>query len=113
VSVIRSSLTAWSGFALGPLAWAVSTQANYSWATLRCNEGIRFTSLIALVLALCAVGGAALSWRALRQVDASPAEAPRKPRTERFVASLGIGFGLLFALGILFQLAATFIFSGC
>jgi len=112
MSASRSSLVAWSGFAMGPFAWGASTQANYTWVTLSCDAGVSSTTLLTLVFALISLTGACLSWRALRSLQSAPAEAPYKPRTERFVAGLGIGMGFLFALAILFQFAATLIFTG-
>ena len=102
-------MVAWSGFAAGPLAWAVSTQASYAWVSLKCSDGVRPTTLIALTFAFFALGGTYLSWRSVRDVDA--VDIPL--RTHRFIANLGIGTGLLFTLVILFQLAATLIFVGC
>jgi hypothetical protein len=106
-------LAAWSGLAAGPFGWALSTQANYAWVTLRCQSGGVAAVWVALASALLAVLGALVSWRSLRHVETAPALLPRKPRTERFIAMLGVGLGALFTLVILFQLAAALVFGGC
>jgi hypothetical protein len=106
---VRSSIGPWSGFAAGPLAWAASTQANYTWVTLQCGNGTRITTWIAVAFACFAIGGAYLSWRSIDAVEGVGIPL----RTHRFIAKLGMAMGILFTLVILFQLAATLIFAGC
>lgn len=109
----RSALYSWAGSIAGPAAWALSTQASYSWATLSCDAGARSSTFLTIALALLSLAGAFFSWRALRAIDISPAQPPRTPRTKRFVAGMGIGMGILFSIGILFQFLATVVFTGC
>lgn len=103
----------WAGLLSGPLAWAVSSQGNYALASWPCTNIERPTAWIALALVLASLLGGILSWTALRSVAAAPAGAVRKPRTERFLAGIGIALALLFALGIALQGFAGMVFNGC
>jgi hypothetical protein len=104
--------TSWGGLFAGPLAWAVSTQLNYVLAPWGCAHDLRIVPAVAVVLAVLALAGGALSWRAYTCGGAS-FKAERDVRTERFVAMLGIMAALLFALVILMQGAAALILNGC
>jgi len=108
----RSGIS-WAGLAAGPGAWALSTQANYALATPQCLFGVFPVPWIAMLLALAALGGTWLSLLAYRQAEAAPAAGLRKPRTEVFLALIGIGAGLLFAIVILLQAYAGMVFTGC
>ena len=103
----------WAGLALGPLAWALSTQLNYILPSWQCGRHAYPVPWIALILAILSVAGAWLSFLAFRNMEVSPADLPRKPRTERFVSLVGAGSGALFALGILLQGFAGIVFIGC
>jgi hypothetical protein len=104
----------WAGLALGPGAWALSTQANYSLAGWGCTAHANPITLLALLLVLTALAGAAMSWRAwsvagprrgiLLQDDGRPAS---------FLALLSMLIALLFAAVILMQGAAGLILTGC
>ena len=107
-----SSLQSLAGLVLGPGAWAISTQANYVLAGLQCGWRVYPTPFVGLALALLALGGGVLSWRAWQ---AAPAERePQRSReTERFLAGLSLLSALLFASVILLQAIAGLVFTGC
>jgi hypothetical protein len=104
--------TSWAGLFAGPLAWGVSTQLNYVLASWQCAHQVRIVPVVAFVLALLALLGGALSWRAARSGGAS-FKPERDTRSERFVATLGMMAAGLFALVILMQGAAGLILDGC
>ena len=108
----RSGIS-WAGLAAGPSAWAVSTQVNYALAAPQCLLGVFPIPWLALLFAVLALGGTWLSLLAYRQAEAAPASGLRKPRTEVFLALVGIGAGLLFAAVILLQAYAGMVFTGC
>ncbi|MBZ9811563.1 hypothetical protein LB542_26915 [Mesorhizobium sp. BR1-1-9] len=104
--------TSWGGLLSGPLAWAVSTQLNYSLVPWQCNHQVPVVLPLALLLALFSLMGGALSWQAKRQGGA--AFKPERTRgTEHFVASLGMLAALLFALVIIMQGSAALILDEC
>jgi hypothetical protein len=104
----------WAGLALGPGAWGLSTQANYSLVSWSCTAPANPIGLVALVLMLTALAGAAISWRAwyvagatrniLLQEDGRPGS---------FLALLSMLIALLFAAVILMQGAAALVLTGC
>src|SRR5438477_11174066 len=90
-----------AGLAAGAAAWAISTQLNYALVGNGQVPG-RSVPWIALALALVALVGGALSWRAWQ----SPGEllgnqAGGKPR--QFVAGMGVFASILFAGAIALQ----------
>ena len=103
----------WAGLSAGPFAWALSTQVNYILPAWQCDNHRYPIPWIALGLAVASVAGTCFSLIAFRRTQAHPADLPRKPRSERFVALLGVGTGILFALGILLQGFAGIVFIGC
>ncbi|MER8553892.1 hypothetical protein NKH69_13300 [Mesorhizobium sp. M0976] len=104
--------TSWGGLLSGPLAWTVSTQLNYAVVEWQCAHRIAIIPVIALVLAVLALLGGALSWRARQQGGA--AFKPERTRgTEDFVANVSILSAVLFTLVIVMQGAASLILDGC
>jgi hypothetical protein len=95
-----------AGLYAGPVAWLVSTQANYSLATLDCEVDIPIVPIVALGLIAISLFGCFLSWR-------EPIIPWRDGHPHRFVAAIGIAMALLFALAILLQGAAGLFLSGC
>jgi hypothetical protein len=103
------------GLYVGPACWLVSTQLNYSLAASICGWGGSTTiGVIALVLALLSLCGAAFAWRgwraapAGRSVEASDSHYPAK-----FLAGMGVITGLLFAAVIALQGSAAFFLEAC
>jgi hypothetical protein len=103
----------WAGIGFGPTAWAVSLQTNYALVPRLCEGRIGLISIFAALLTLVATAGALISLRAARApvesqwLDSSGGSPPQ------FIAWVGVGSGLVFALAILNQLAATLIVNGC
>lgn len=102
----------WGGLLTGPLAWAISTQLNYALVPWECSHHVALIPFAALLLALLAAAGGALSWRACGAGGAAFKPA-REERTERFVATLGIMAASLFGLVIVMQGAASLILGSC
>lgn len=103
----------WAGIFAGPIAWGLSTQANYALTNLQCLWGVYPAPWISLVLATAAFFGAWLSFKAFQSHETEPKGASRKPRTEYALAMLGVGMGVLFGMVILLQATAVFVFTGC
>jgi hypothetical protein len=103
----------WAGLLSGPAAWGLSTQGNYALAMPQCLSGVHPTPWVALLLALIALAGGALSFLTYRRTAAHPEQGDRKPRTETFYAVLSMGVAVLFALVILLQGFAGMVFTGC
>ena len=106
---IRLHGLSWAGLLSGPGAWALSTQLNYALVPWDCPRQLGVVPWTALLLVLFALGGGALSWRALRRPDI----VARPERTARFIALLGIWAALLFALIVALQGSAGLVFTGC
>jgi hypothetical protein len=109
----RSRLLYWAGVALGPLAWGVNLQGVYMLAHFSCENTKVSGAILSAVLAIVALAGTAISARAVRRgAGAEWADAQGGgPRT--FMAWLGVGSGVLFALVIANQLAASLMISPC
>lgn len=103
----------WAGLLAGPGAWGLSTVVNYALALPQCLSDVQPTSWIAVLLAIVALAGAALSLIAYRRTEADPEQGARKPRTEVFFSLVSIGTGVLFAVVILLQAYAGLVFTGC
>jgi hypothetical protein len=109
----HSRLLYWAGVALGPLAWGMNLQGVYVFAHFMCDKTRLSGSILSAVLAILALAGTAISARAVRRsAGAEWADAQGGgPRT--FMAWLGVGSGVLFALVIANQLAASLMISPC
>ena len=104
----------WAGLALGPAAWGLSTQANYSLAGWSCTAALRPIPSSAFVLVLIALAGAAISWRAWHVSGANRGILLQDDgRPGSFLALLSTLIALLFAAVILMQGAAGLILTGC
>jgi hypothetical protein len=109
----RSRLLYWAGVALGPLAWGINLQGVYVLAHFSCETTRISGAILSCVLAIVALAGTAISARAVRRgAGAEWADAQGGgPRT--FMAWLGVGSGVLFAVVIANQLAASLMISPC
>jgi hypothetical protein len=104
----------WAGLAVAPAAWALSTQGNYTLANWTCGRWPNLVVFVALALALSALIGGVLSWRAWRSSGAGAEillHADDRPHA--FLALLSAGLALLFAAVILMQAVAGLVLSGC
>lgn len=105
--------SSWLGFFLPPAAWAISLQTNYALVPVVCDGRVMIVSAITAFLAATALAGGLLALRAARMplevewLDASGG-LPRQ-----FVALVGAGEGILFALAIGNQFIASLIVNGC
>jgi hypothetical protein len=110
-------LARWSssaGIWIGALAWATSTQLNYSLVPWVCASGMRITPFTAGVLALVALVGAGLSGLAFRNRPTRlETQTPQAGTPHVMLAVIGMGAGALFALVIVMQAAAGFFLTGC
>src|SRR3954447_8155730 len=103
-----------AGLYAGPVAWLVSTQANYALVPWVCAHKVRVIPIVALALIAASLFGAFLSWRAYAAARPTPPEdASGGERPHRFVALVGMLTAGLFALVIAVHGAAGFVFSGC
>jgi hypothetical protein len=112
VIALRQGIS-WAGIVSGPFSWMLSTQANYAFASWPCANETRMVAWAALALALLAIAGGVISWRALDRNVASPGTSPRKPRSENLAALLGVTLAALFALVIGVHGLAGLVFTGC
>lgn len=103
----------WAGVALGPAAWAVSTQTLYALTPEACTRSSAATIIVAALLVVVAVAGAVISLRAIRLGATAEWADAQGGRARNFVAWLGVGSGVLFALVIANQLAAALMISPC
>lgn len=108
-----AGFSVWVGIALGPLAWALSQQASYVLASLRCGPGGSHAVLVVNAMAaLVALLGLALCWHGRR----TPAgfQPTGSARAERhFLAGIGMALGGLFTLVIVAQGLAGVFFNAC
>jgi len=103
-----------AGVYAGPVAWLVATPANYALVPWVCAHEIQLIPVVALVLAGASLFGGVLSWRGYASAATTPLpDSSGGGRPHRFVALIGIGMALLFAIIILLQGAAGLVFHGC
>ena len=103
----------WLGVALGPVAWAINLQAIYALTPHVCARPSSATIVLSVVMALIAAAGSLISLRAVRRDAAAEWSEAQGGRARNFMAWLGVGSGLIFALVILNQLAAALMISPC
>jgi hypothetical protein len=103
----------WAGVALGPIAWGINLQSVYAFAHFSC-EGTRASgSILSIALAIVALAGTAISARAVRRAAGAEWTDVQGGGPRTFMAWLGVGTGVLFALVIANQLAASLMISPC
>ena len=112
MSATSSRLASVAGLALGPVCWAVSTQAAEVVAFLDCDR--QRLILAPLGLALAAIAAAA----GVASLIAAPASGREwldhaGGRAGRLLGAVSFVAGLLFAVVIADQLAATMIVARC
>jgi hypothetical protein len=105
-----ASAGSWVGF----LAWATSTQLNYSLVPWECDTGLRITPWVALALMLIALAGGVLSWRSFRARSQRLAtHTPAAGTPFAMLAIVGMLTSLLFSLIIGLQGSAALIVMRC
>jgi hypothetical protein len=105
----------WAGVLVGPLAMLTQLQANYSLVLWACKTGGTWSLHLVSLLALAATAAAGLvAWRDFRAAGAEWDDdgAGVMPRS-RFMAAVGVMTSALFALVILAQWAAVFLYDPC
>jgi hypothetical protein len=103
----------WLGLALGPAAWAVNLQTIYAITPHACARPTPATVILSIVMALIAITGTLLSLHAIRRDAAAEWTETQGGRAQNFMAWVGVGSGIIFALVILNQLAAALMISPC
>lgn len=103
----------WAGVALGPLAWGINLQAAYALMPHACAGSSTATIALSIAMALLAACGGLISLRSAgRDAPAEWIDA-QGGRARDFMAWLGVGSGVIFALVILNQLVATVMIQPC
>jgi hypothetical protein len=103
-----------TGLWLGALAWATSTQLNYTLVSWMCSNGIRLAPFTAVVLAALSLSGAAISAFAFRhRRERLETQTPHGGTPHEMLAVIGMAAGVLFALIIVMQGTAGFFLTGC
>lgn len=103
----------WLGVALGPAAWGINLQTIYAITPLVCAKPSSATIVLSIVMAIVATSGSLISLRAIRHDAAAEWTEAQGGRARSFMAWLGVGSGVVFALVILNQLAAALMISPC
>jgi hypothetical protein len=102
-----SRTPALAGLFAGASAWYAAHDIGLYFSGENCQHGWIAPTVHAVALIIC-LAGATLSFRTLRATPPSPALEPK-----HFLAILGCFAGLLFALVLMWQGAATLVYSGC
>ncbi|MBB4366135.1 uncharacterized membrane protein YidH (DUF202 family) [Bradyrhizobium sp. CIR48] len=109
----HTRLLYWSGVALGPLAWGINLQGVYALAHFSCETTKLTGTIMSTVLVVVALAGTVISARAVRRGAGAQWTDAQGGGPRTFMAWLGVGSGVLFALVILNQLAASLMISPC
>jgi hypothetical protein len=103
-----------AGLFAGPAAWFFAQTSKYAAVPWTCGNKIQLAHPITLVAFIIVALGAWLSWRALEFAgDPHPPGDARGGQPHRFLAVMGVGMALLFALAILLQGSAVLVLDGC
>jgi hypothetical protein len=109
----HSRLLYWAGVALGPIAWAINLQGVYVIEHFSCEKTRTSGAIVSAILAIVSLAGALISARAVRRSAEAGWTDARGGGPRTFMAWLGVGSGVLFALVIANQLAASLMISPC
>jgi hypothetical protein len=110
---LRSWAFPWAGLALGPTAWALDTQINYSLVGWACSKGSNPVTAIAAALALISIAGAASSFGAWERNAVSKSDPAADGRPRHLLAGIGTASGVLFAIVIAMQGLAGLVLEPC
>jgi hypothetical protein len=103
----------WAGLAAGPACWALNTQLNYALVPWFCERGHNAVPVIAAVLAVLSLAGAASSWLAFGRHDDPGTHMEQDGHPRYLLSGIGVAAGVLFALVIAMQGTAAFILDPC
>ena len=109
----KAKLLYWADVALGPIAWGLNLQGIYVLAHFSCETTRVSGTVVSIVLAIVALAGNVISARAVRRNAGAEWLDARGGGPRTFMARLGVGTGVLFALVIANQLAASLLISPC
>jgi hypothetical protein len=99
-----------AGLFAGAAAWAAHQQLGYILAARLCRGDEAWLPVLGVAALLALLGGAAMSWLALRQT--SPG-GPDAVRARRFVATLGLMGASLFGFAVVLQMSAAAFLAPC
>jgi hypothetical protein len=108
------TMSPWAGLLTGAGAWAANQQINYTLAPWMCGSSLQAVPVISVALALVALAGGFVSarvWWSRSRPASKTIEADGLPSL--FLAGIGLGAAVLFAIVILVQGAAGLVFTGC
>lgn len=108
-------LPLWSGILAGPIAWALDLLVSYALVKWVCvSRGYVVLHGVTLLALAIVMGGAMLSWRALRHTRADAKTDGGRPRERaRFMAVLGLTLCALFALQIVAGAIPIWVLDAC
>ncbi|SCB50378.1 hypothetical protein GA0061098_1014143 [Bradyrhizobium shewense] len=109
----HTRLLYWAGVALGPLAWGINLQGVYALAHFSCETTTLTGTIMSTVLVVVALAGTVISASAVRRGAGAERTDAQGGGPRTFMAWLGVGSGVLFALVIVNQLAASLMISPC
>jgi hypothetical protein len=110
---LNSRVLYWAGVALGPAAWAVNLQAVYTITHSACQRTASSGVLVGAILILVSLTGSLLSARTVCRSGGIEWADARGGGPRTFMALLGVGSGILFAIVIANQLIAVSMVSSC
>jgi hypothetical protein len=102
----------WAGLAAGAIAWVLSTQLNYVFATVDCASLAWLRGGTAIISVLLAAVGFGLSWRAWGGKRDALIDGIVDGHPRRMIAGISVLSAALFGITILAQAAAMLIL-GC
>src|SRR4051812_73396 len=109
-----SGTFSWAGVAIGPAAWAIDTQLNYALVQWACGRAWNPIPVIAGVLVLVSLAGAASSLLAWRRHNGPGMAMPEQDGHPRYLLSgIGVAAGLLFGIVIALQGLAGLLLGPC
>jgi hypothetical protein len=101
-----------AGLFVGPACWAVSTQAAYSVASQACSAQKAILTPVMLALIAVSLAAAAVSVFSARSTRGEWFDS-RGGAAQRFLAAIGFGAGILFAVVMANQFAAMLVLGRC
>jgi hypothetical protein len=115
--MMNTRLARWAsstGLWIGAAAWAASTLLNYVLVSWVCSSRLQIIPVVAGALALVAILGGFVSWRAfVGRTQRIATATPGAGTPHEMLAVIGMASGLLFALIIAMQGSASFFLTGC